>query len=56
MLKFGNKRPGFFMHSCRMIDPFSTNVPLLCPLKISENFRFPDVFKGIEVELWLKMG
>ena len=28
------------------INPFSTNVPLLYPLKTSENWRFPDVFRG----------
>ena len=27
------------------INPFSTNVPLLCPLKTSENLSFSDVFK-----------
>ena len=29
-----------------MVNPFSTNVPLLYPLKTSENFRFSDVFRG----------
>ena len=28
------------------INPYSTNVPLPYPLKVSENFRFSDVFKG----------
>ena len=28
------------------INPFSTNVPLLYALKTSENWRFPDVFRG----------
>ena len=28
-----------------MVNPFSTNVPLLYPLK-TENFRFSDVFRG----------
>ena len=27
-------------------NPFSTNVPLLYPLKTSENLRFSDVFRG----------
>ena len=27
------------------INPFSTNVPLLCPLKTSENRGFSDVFR-----------
>ena len=35
------------------INSFSTNVPLLYPLKTSENLRFSG---GIEVEHWLKMG
>ena len=34
------------------INPFSTNFPLLYPLKTSENQRFSG---GIEVEHWLKM-
>ena len=29
-----------------MVNPFSSNVPLLYPLKTSENFRFSDVFRG----------
>ena len=28
------------------INPFSTNVPLLYPLKTSENLQFSDVFRG----------
>ena len=28
------------------INPFSTNVPLLYPLKTSENRRFSNVFRG----------
>ena len=28
------------------INSFSTNVPLLYPRKTSENWRFPDVFRG----------
>ena len=29
-----------------LFNPFSTNVPLLYPLKTSENLRFSDVFRG----------
>ena len=38
------------------INPFPTNVPLLYPLKTLQNRRFSDVFGGIEVEHWLKIG
>ena len=38
------------------LNPFSDNFLLLNPLKISENLRFSDVFRGIEVKHWLKMG
>ena len=38
------------------INPFSTNVPLLYPLKTSENTRFLMLSGGIEVEHWFKMG
>ena len=31
---------------CLILNPFPTNVPLLCPLKTSENRRFSDVFRG----------
>ena len=38
----------------------STNVPLLYPLKTSENWRFSDVFRGyrigILVETWVKLS
>ena len=30
----------------QLIKPFSTNVPLLYPLKTSENLCFSDVFRG----------
>ena len=38
------------------INPFSTNVPILYPQETSENLRFSDIFRGIGVEHWLKMG
>ena len=38
------------------INPFSANVPLLYPLKTSENRRFSDVFSGYRTEHWLKIG
>ena len=41
---------------CKIFNPFSTNVPLLYPLKTSENQRFSDFPGGIDVEHWLKMG
>ena len=37
-------------------DPFSTNAPLLYLLKTSENWRFPDVFKGYKNETLVKNG
>ena len=37
------------------INPFPTSVPPLYAQK-SDNRRFSDVFRGIEVEYWLKMG
>ena len=37
-----------------MLNLFSTNVSLLYPLKTSENQRYFDVFRGIEVEHWSK--
>ena len=40
------------------LNPFSTNVPFLYPLKISQNLRFSDVFRGYRsetlVEKWVK--
>ena len=38
-----------------ILNLFSVIVPLLYPLKTSENFRFSNVFRGIEMEHWLKM-
>ena len=38
------------------INPFSTNVPIRYPQETSENLRFSDIFRGIGVEHWLKMG
>ena len=34
------------LHTKMLINPFSTNVPLLYPLQTSENRRSSDVFKG----------
>ena len=39
-----------------MVNPFSTNVPLLYPLKTSENFRFSDVFRGYRSGTLVEMG
>ena len=35
-------------HSCKKMEfnPFSTNVPLLCPLITSKNRRFSDFYRG----------
>ena len=53
--KFWNWSNSFLWDKCLNINPFSTNVPLLYPLKTSENRRL--MFSGsIEVEHWLKMG
>ena len=30
----------------KMVNPFSTNIPLLYPLKTLENWRISDVFRG----------
>ena len=36
-----------FFYTSALLNPFSTNVPLLYPLKTSENLRwFSDVFRG----------
>ena len=35
-----------FASNIKRINPFSTNVPLLYPLKTTENLRFSDVFRG----------
>ena len=36
------------------IKPFSTNVPLLHPLKTSEILRFSSVFRGYESEIFVE--
>ena len=38
------------------INPFSTNVPLLTPLKTSENFSFSDVFRGYRSGTFFENG
>ena len=35
-----------FQSRISFVNPFSTSVPLLYPLKTSENLRFSDVFRG----------
>ena len=37
-------------------NPFSTNVPLLYPLKTSENRRFSDAFRGYRSETSIENG
>ena len=37
-------------------NPFSTNAPLLYPLKTSENRRFSDVFGGYRKETLVENG
>ena len=38
------------------LDPFSTNVPLLYPLKTSVNQRFSDVFRSWDIGIkWVKV-
>ena len=37
---------GIFLLSKNAFNPFSKNVPLLYPLKTSENEKFSDVFRG----------
>ena len=39
-----------------VLNPFSTNVLLLYPLKTSENWGFLMFSGGIEIEHWFKMG
>ena len=36
----------WFVNRLISVNPFSTNVPFLYPLKTSENRRFSDVFRG----------
>ena len=40
----------------KYINPFSTNVPLLYPLKTSENRRLFDVFRGYRSETLVENG
>ena len=37
-------------------NPFSTNIPLLYPLKRSENLRFSDVFRGYRSGTFVENG
>ena len=46
----------FWLVLTRPINPFSTNVPLLYPLKTSENLRFSDVFRGYRIETLVENG
>ena len=39
-----------------IINPFSTNVPLLHPLKTSVTLRFSDVFRGYRSRILVKNG
>ena len=39
-----------------LLDPFSTNVPLLNALKISENLQFSDVFRGFRSKTLVENG
>ena len=39
-----------------ILNPFSSNAPLLYLLKKSRNWRVFDVFRGIEKEHWLNIG
>ena len=48
------------LNICFLFNRFTTNVPLLCPLKISENLWFSDIFREyrsgtfVENELMIK--
>ena len=44
--KFAAKFTEITSETFKLVNPFSTNVPFLYPLKISENLRFSDVFRG----------
>ena len=37
-------------------NPFSSNAPLLYPLKTSENLRFSDIFRGYRIGTLLENG
>ena len=39
-----------------LVKTFSTNVPLLFPLKTSENLRFSDVFRGYKSGTLVEYG
>ena len=39
-----------------LVKTFSTNVPLLFPLKTSENLRFSDVFRGYKSGTLIEYG
>ena len=51
-----------FLHQTESItqyqnfNPFSSNVPLLYPLKTSENLRFSDIFRGYRIGTLLENG
>ena len=45
-----------FSLETRVVNPFSTNVPLLHPQQTSENLRFFMFLGGIKTENWFKMG
>ena len=40
----------------KVFNPFSTNIPLLYPLKTSENLRFSDVFWRYRSGTWAENG
>ena len=50
-----------YIKSCQafmmnLFNPFSTNVPLLYPLKVSENHRFSDAFRGYRTGTLVENG
>ena len=45
-----------FLGTLGSINPFSTNVPLLYPLKTSETVDFLMLSGSIEAKHWLEMG
>ena len=46
--------PTLYMKHYTLYNSFHANVPFLYPLKTSENQRFSDVFRGIEMGHWPK--
>ena len=40
----------------KWVNPFHTNVLFLYPRKMSKNFWFSDVFRGIKIEHWREKG